>query len=60
LGKISFDKEKLLENMAVLVDNVVRSRPSSVKGQFIKTAYITTTMGPSIKLDVPRVMEMGL
>ena len=59
-GKISFDKEKLLENMAVLVDNVVRSRPSAVKGQFIRTAYFTTTMGPSIKLDVPRVMEMSV
>ncbi|MBI2856294.1 MAG: 50S ribosomal protein L1 [Chloroflexi bacterium] len=58
LGKVSFDNDKLLENMAALVDTVVKARPSAVKGQFIRTAYLTTTMGPSIKLDVPRIMTM--
>jgi len=60
LGKVSFDKEQLLENMTALIDTVVKSKPSTVKGQFIRTAYITTTMGPSIRLDLPRIMEMGL
>ncbi len=55
LGKVSFEAEKLIENMTAVVDTVVKARPSAVKGQFIRTAYLTTTMGPSIKLDVPRI-----
>ena len=58
LGKVSFDSEKLVENLNALVDTVVKARPSAVKGQFIRTAYLTTTMGPSIKLDVPRMLAM--
>ena len=59
LGKVSFEKEMLMENMNSLVETVVRARPSAVKGQFIRTAYITTTMGPSIRLDVPRLLAMN-
>ncbi len=59
LGKVSFEKQMLMENMNSLVDTVVRARPSAVKGQFIRTAYITTTMGPSIRLDVPRLLAMN-
>ena len=58
LGKVSFESEKLLENLTAVVDSVVKARPSAVKGQFIQTAYLTTTMGPSIKLDVPRMVSM--
>ncbi|MQF49134.1 50S ribosomal protein L1 [SAR202 cluster bacterium AC-647-N09_OGT_505m] len=58
LGKVSFDTQKLLENMNALLDTVIKARPSAVKGQFIRTAYLTTTMGPSIKLDVPRMLAM--
>ena len=52
IGKASFDEEKLLDNLTELMDNIVRARPSGVKGQFIRSAYITTTMGPSIGMDV--------
>ena len=58
LGKVSFESDKLVENLHSLVDTVVKARPSAVKGQFIRTAYLTTTMGPSIKLDVPRMLAM--
>ena len=59
LGKASFNTEKLLENMNALLDMVVKARPSAVKGQFIRTAYLTTTMGPSIKLDLSRMLTMS-
>ena len=59
LGKVSFDTEQLLENMNALLDMVMRARPSALKGQFIKTAYLTTTMGPSIKLDVSKISTMS-
>ena len=52
IGKASFEEEKLLDNLTALMDNIVRARPSGVKGQFIRSAYITTTMGPSIGMDV--------
>ena len=52
IGKASFEEEELLDNLTELMDNIVRARPSGVKGQFIRSAYITTTMGPSIGLDV--------
>ena len=52
IGKASFEEEQLLENLATLMDNIARARPSGVKGQFIRSAYLTTTMGPSIPLEV--------
>jgi large subunit ribosomal protein L1 len=52
IGMASFDGAQLMDNFTTVMDNIVRSRPSGVKGQFIRSAYITTTMGPSIKLDV--------
>ena len=60
LGKASFEVDQLMENLTVLVDNVMRARPSGVKGQFIKTAYLTSTMGPSIPLDVARTTELRI
>lgn len=51
VGKASFDHAKLLENAAAVVDAVVRNRPSSVKGQFIRRITITSTMGPGVRVD---------
>lgn len=58
VGKISFSKDKLYENIATIVDAVLKARPSSVKGAFIRTAFLTSTMGPSIKLDVNALMSV--
>ena len=52
IGKISFDEAKLVENLATLVQEVVKAKPSGGKGLFIRTMYLTTTMGPGIKLDL--------
>ncbi len=52
IGKASFEEKQLLDNLSAVMDNIVRARPSGVKGQFIRTAYLTTTMGPSVKMDV--------
>tara|TARA_B100001750_G_scaffold75074_1_gene59716 strand:+ start:3723 stop:4433 length:711 start_codon:yes stop_codon:yes gene_type:complete len=59
LGKVSFETNMLLENMNALVETVISSKPSGVKGNFIKTAYLTTTMGPSIKLDLSRITNVN-
>ncbi len=52
IGKASFEENQLLDNLLTMIDNVVRARPSGVKGQFIIAIYLTSTMGPSIPLDV--------
>ena len=51
IGKASFQEDKLLENLATLVQEVMKAKPSGAKGQFIRSMTLTTTMGPSIKLD---------
>ena len=58
VGKVSFDEDRLLENMAALVDAVIRAKPSGAKGQYIKSAALTTSMGPGIKLDVKATQEL--
>ena len=60
LGKVSFEDKALLENMATLVDAVVRARPAGVKGQFLRSAFLTTTMGPSIRLDLPKILSLSV
>lgn len=57
IGKVSFDEDKLKENFLALIDAIMKAKPSSVKGQFIKSIYIATTMGPALKLDVVKVLN---
>ena len=51
IGKIQFTSEDLMKNYITLADAVLRAKPSSSKGIYLKSVYLTTTMGPSIKLD---------
>ncbi|MDA0207913.1 MAG: 50S ribosomal protein L1 [bacterium] len=50
-GKASFDLEKLTENVQTVVDAIKRSRPNGVKGTFMKSATMTSTMGPAVAID---------
>ncbi|MFA5128804.1 MAG: 50S ribosomal protein L1 [Patescibacteria group bacterium] len=52
LGKVSYDKEKLLENLTAFVEAVKKAKPAAAKGVYIQTAVLCTTMGPGIKLSV--------
>ena len=47
-GKVSFGKEKLLQNYETVMDAIIKAKPASAKGQYVKSIAITTTMGPSI------------
>ncbi|MEE8442631.1 MAG: 50S ribosomal protein L1 [Dehalococcoidia bacterium] len=58
IGKASFEEQALLENLTSLMEMIMRSRPTSVKGQFIRSAYLTTTMGPSIPVDLPSLQAL--
>ncbi|MFH1098745.1 MAG: 50S ribosomal protein L1 [Candidatus Uhrbacteria bacterium] len=52
VGKVSWDVAKLAENIRIFLDAIRRVKPPSAKGIFLKAAYLTTTMGPSVKLQV--------
>lgn len=52
IGKVSFDEAKLQENLDAFVSLIIKSKPSAVKGEYVKNITISTTMGPGIKIDV--------
>lgn len=52
IGRASFTPDQLAENITTLMSSVLQARPSSIKGAYLQKAYLTTTMGPSIKLDI--------
>jgi large subunit ribosomal protein L1 len=51
LGKASFDPEKLSENLRALMDAVIKAKPSAAKGAYIRSAVVSSTMGPGIKIN---------
>ncbi len=57
VGKISFDKDKLVENIYTAIDAVVKARPSGAKGNYIRNVTLSTTMGPGVKLDVNSILR---
>lgn len=59
LGKISFDSNKLMDNLTALMEAVMKAKPSGVKGQYIRSATLTTTMGPGINLDLKPILELS-
>lgn len=54
IGKKSFEKEKLVENLSVLMDAIVRAKPSAAKGTYLKSVVLSSTMGPGIKINPAR------
>jgi len=60
IGKASFDEAKLLENLTTLIEAVLRAKPSGAKGQYIKGASLSTSMGPGIKLGLRSTMALSL
>ena len=52
IGKVSFDADKLVENLQAFVTVIVKSKPTTAKGQYIKNISVSSTMGPGIKVDI--------
>lgn len=51
LGRVSFDEQKLVENYAALYTEILRVKPSSAKGKYVKSISVSSTMGPGVKVD---------
>ncbi|MDD4873955.1 MAG: 50S ribosomal protein L1 [Dehalococcoidales bacterium] len=60
VGKMSFDADKLNANLMSVIEAVIKSKPVGAKGQYIKSAYITSTMGPGIKLDIRNALNAAV
>lgn len=52
IGKVSFEEKKLVENFQIFFDSLKKAKPQSIKGTYIKSLYLTSSMGPSIKLSI--------
>ncbi len=52
IGKVSFDDAKLVENLQAFVSLIIKSKPSVVKGEYVKNISVSSTMGPGIKIDL--------
>jgi len=58
IGKVSFPTEKLVENYAAALDEVLRSKPSAAKGKYLKKIFFSTTMGPGIPVDPAKTRNL--
>lgn len=60
IGKVSFENEKLRDNLAALIEAVNAAKPREAKGQYVRSATLTTTMGPGIPLDLTQTLALKL
>ena len=51
LGKASFTEEQITDNFQTLIDAIIKARPAAVKGQFLRSVTLTSTMGPGVKIN---------
>ena len=58
VGKVSFEADKLQENLVTLVDALVKAKPSSAKGTYLKKVSVSSTMGPGVNIDVPALQTL--
>jgi len=59
IGKVSFDEQRLLDNLAALVSEIVKAKPPAAKGQYIRGATLTSTMGPGVPVEVAPMLALA-
>jgi len=57
VGKVSFGKEKLSENINALMGAIIKAKPASAKGQYLRSVVVTSTMGPGMKINPAKIVE---
>ena len=58
MGKVSFGVDKILQNVTAFLETIVRLKPASSKGIYIKGIAVSTTMGPGIKIDISSIKDL--
>ncbi len=59
MGKVSFGAEKIVQNLAALLETIIRLKPASSKGAYLRGITISTTMGPGVKIDTASVKDLA-
>jgi len=59
VGKVSFEDDMLMGNLTAVVEAVMKAKPSGAKGQYVRSAFVATTMGPGIKLDLKPTLSLS-
>ncbi len=59
IGKVSFEVDQLLSNLAALTDEILRARPAATKGRYVKNLAVSSTMGPSFRVDYGSLDELA-
>jgi large subunit ribosomal protein L1 len=59
VGKLSFTDEQILENLGAFVDAIVRAKPTTMKGQYLRSITVAATMSPGIKLDLSQAQALA-
>jgi len=59
VGKASFDEQKLIENARAVLESIIKAKPSSSKGKYLKSVTVSTTMGPGVKMDTLLVEKIA-
>jgi len=57
VGKVSFDNEKIVENVKVVINSLLKAKPSAVKGKYLQKVTLSSTMGPGIKVDINSITK---
>ena len=57
-GKLSFSEDALMSNLSSVIDAVIRAKPSGAKGTYVKSVVLSSTMSPSVRLDVPSALAL--
>jgi len=57
VGKVSFDAQKLTDNAQALISSIIKAKPATAKGQYVKSVVISSTMGPGIRIDLTSLVE---
>jgi large subunit ribosomal protein L1 len=58
MGKVSFGVEKIVQNIAAFLETILRLKPASSKGTYLKGIALSTTMGPGVKIDAAQVKDL--
>jgi large subunit ribosomal protein L1 len=59
VGKASFDENKLVDNAKAVLESILKAKPSSSKGKYLRSATVSTTMGPGIKMDTAQIEKIA-
>ncbi len=57
IGKVSFDDQKLMDNLQTILDTLVKVKPAAAKGQYIRNVTISSTMGPGVKINLSKIVK---